>query len=104
LFFKNKYRNRVRRHDKEYQKNKRFAHKGYKAEEYRKYCEKNPEKVKAQQKLNRAVKEGKIKRSPCEICGVQRGIHGHHPDYSKPLKVIWLCPIHHKEKHKQLIN
>jgi len=26
----------------------------------------------------------------------------HHPDYSKPLEVIWLCPPHHKMLHKSL--
>lgn len=22
------------------------------------------------------------------------------PDYSRPLDVRWLCPVHHKEAHK----
>lgn len=31
----------------------------------------------------------------CEGCALQRRLERHHPDYSKPLLVIWLCkPCH----------
>lgn len=97
-----KYQVHIREHDKEYQKKKRSRLKGYKAEEYRKYKEKNPEKVKAQQKLNYAIRHGRIERSPCEVCGEGRRyhVHAHHDDYSKPLEVRWVCPVHHKLMHK----
>ena len=29
-------------------------------------------------------------------------VHAHHEDYDYPLDVIWLCPIHHKARHKEL--
>lgn len=58
----------------------------------------NPDKIKAQRKLQKAVKIGKIKRLPCSVCGSAKSV-GHHPDYSKPLEVIWLCHIHHKKVH-----
>lgn len=32
----------------------------------------------------------------CASCGRP---HGHHPDYSRPLDVVWLCDKHHKEVH-----
>lgn len=86
--------------DRDYQRKKRARLLGYKAEEYRMYCERFPEKVHAQQKLNRAVQSGKIKRLPCVVCGATYRIHGHHEDYSKSYKVIWLCTLHHKQKHK----
>ena len=47
-----------------------------------------------------AIKTGRIVRLPCEACG-EENTHGHHEDYTKPLDVIWLCPIHHKEAHRQ---
>lgn len=93
-------RNKKRDDDKKYQQEKRARLKGYKTKEYRKYCKDNPEKVKAQQLLNYKIKKKLISRSPCEVCGVSQGIHGHHPNYAKPFEVIWLCPIHHKEIHK----
>ena len=61
--------------------------------------EKFPEKVKARNILYSALRSGKIQRQPCEVCGDQNG-HAHHEDYSKPLDVIWLCPKHHKERHR----
>lgn len=61
-----------------------------------------PERILATRKLNQKIISGKIKRSPCVVCGATYRIHGHHPDYSKPLKVIWLCPVHHKKYHKTL--
>lgn len=47
--------------------------------------------------FNNALRDGKIKISPCEVCG--KKAHAHHSDYDRPLDVIWLCPKHHKEAH-----
>jgi hypothetical protein len=47
-----------------------------------------------------ALKRGKIQRQPCERCGAEPA-EGHHPDYSKPLEVRWLCVQHHIEQHRQ---
>jgi hypothetical protein len=91
---------KIRERDKLYQRNRRATHKKLKTREYINYCRKYPEKVYAQQLLNRYIKSGKIQRSPCEVCGETERIHGHHPDYSKPLEVIWLCPLHHKGIHQ----
>lgn len=55
----------------------------------------------AQVALKTAVDNGKIiKPSTCEQCGkVPNRLHGHHEDYTKPLKVIWLCPACHRSRH-----
>lgn len=58
----------------------------------------NPDKIKASGAIQRAVREGKIKPLPCKVCGDTK-VDGHHPDYSKPLSVIWLCRLHHKRLH-----
>jgi ribosomal protein S27AE len=48
-----------------------------------------------------ARNEGKIKIRPCEACGAKFA-YAHHEDYTKPLRVRWLCPKHHAERHKTL--
>jgi len=47
-----------------------------------------------------SVTLGKTIRKPCQICGVLK-VDGHHPDYKKPLEVIWLCRKHHIQIEKQ---
>ena len=51
--------------------------------------------IKARQILNNAVKQGLIKRLPCEVCNKKK-TEAHHKNYNKPLKVKWLCIDHHK--------
>lgn len=62
---------------------------------------KYPEKVKARSLLIRAIKSGKLKRLPCEVCGIEKS-EGHHKDYSKPLDVEWLCSYHHRLKEGRI--
>lgn len=50
--------------------------------------------------LNNAVRDGRISKLPCFICGCL-DVQGHHPDYSRPLDVIWLCVKHHAEIHRE---
>jgi Zn finger protein HypA/HybF involved in hydrogenase expression len=35
----------------------------------------------------------------CQECRRETRLHGHHDDYSKPLKVRWLCPRCHAATH-----
>lgn len=48
----------------------------------------------ARQVLKSAIRRGEIKILPCEVCGAKE-VEGHHKDYDKPLKVVWLCKKHH---------
>ncbi len=57
----------------------------------------NPEKILARKKLHKSVKAGRIVPLPCQVCGEKA--EGHHPDYSKPRDVVWLCRKHHLEVH-----
>ena len=60
--------------------------------------EKNhPDRKKAQQILRKAVMNGFIKKQLCWVCGEKA--EAHHPDYSSPLDVVWLCVIHHRQTH-----
>jgi len=56
---------------------------------------------KARSKVYIAIQQGKLKRLPCEICGSTKQNEGHHPDYRSPLKVRWLCRVHHIAEHKK---
>ena len=64
------------------------------------YQLKNPNAIKANLKVREAVRNGVLKRLPCEECGNEK-VCAHHPfyRYSEPLKVIWLCAKHHKFVH-----
>ena len=47
-----------------------------------------------------AVASGRLVRpSACEECGAAGRVEGHHPDYSKPLEVRWLCDTCHYAVH-----
>lgn len=59
-----------------------------------------PDRNKARTTLGNAVRDGRVIPWPvCAIPECSGKPHGHHPDYSRPLDVVWLCDKHHKEAH-----
>ena len=48
--------------------------------------------------FKRYKRTGKIPVLPCVNCGAVKA-EGHHPDYSKPLLIVWLCKKCHREEH-----
>ena len=46
----------------------------------------------------RAIQTGKIIKKPCINCGGLK-VEAHHPDYGKPLEVIFLCKQCHVKLH-----
>ncbi|AXN57959.1 hypothetical protein [Acinetobacter phage ABPH49] len=65
-----------------------------------KYRKEFPKKYKAHNAVNNALRDGRITKGPCEICGAEKSV-GHHDDYDKPLEVRWLCQGHHKQWHAE---
>ena len=63
-----------------------------------KWVAKNPERRIASHIVGNAVRDGRLRKSPCFVCGSEN-VEAHHPDYSEPLSVVWLCIEHHKEIH-----
>jgi len=55
----------------------------------------------ASTQVNNAIRDGKLIRYPCKICGKDKS-EAHHEDYSKPLAVTWLCRSHHMERHREI--
>jgi hypothetical protein len=45
------------------------------------------------------VRRGVLVKRPCEVCGDEKS-QAHHPDYSQPKLVQWLCRPHHLDLHK----
>lgn len=63
------------------------------------------EETRARNIFTRALNKGQIIRPPiCSRCFKDCTPEGHHPDYSKPLEVVWLCYRCHREEHKRLFK
>jgi hypothetical protein len=85
---------------------KEYKEKRLKGKRYRKtidgWMRLNPEKRRAHHIVDKAIMRGKIKRpETCQKCGLVLKLHAHHNDYSKPLKVYWVCPSCHRIIHFQ---
>ena len=65
----------------------------------KRYQEKYKNRTAARHIFSNAIRDGKINKMPCFVCG-NSNAEGHHPDYDRPLDVVWLCIKHHKETHK----
>ena len=50
---------------------------------------------------NTYLSRGKIKKEPCCLCG-SKDAQMHHPDYDKPLWVVWMCRVCHLVEHRRL--
>lgn len=68
--------------------------KGYSKEEKQK-------RIKARSILCNAVRDEKIKRLSCAVCG-KNNAEAHHDNYDNPLQVRWLCRKHHQQLHKSI--
>ena len=82
---------------KEYQATPAFAE-SHQAAALR-WAAKHPERRKASHLVSNALRDGKLEKLPCLVCGHEK-VEGHHPDYSRPLDVVWLCNPHHREVHE----
>jgi len=73
------------------------------AELAREYRARHPEKVMAQNRLNYAIRKGRVIRQPCEVCGTEDRVHAHHKSYRPEdwYAVRWLCFVCHKIEHTE---
>jgi hypothetical protein len=49
--------------------------------------------------VGNAIRDGRLIRQPCEVCGETK-VEAHHTDYTQPLNVMWLCREHHMQRHR----
>lgn len=60
----------------------------------------NPVRYAANYAVQTALRRGEIvKPSSYERCPFTGKLDAHHPDYAKPLDVVWLCRSCHKKEH-----
>lgn len=71
-------------------------------EVHKKWKAEHPDRRAAQVALGNAVRKGEVKKQPCWVCG-EKAV-AHHPDYSRPLDVVWLCHPHHGQAHALVAN
>lgn len=56
------------------------------------------QKARVRWQIRKAAKCGRIERQNCALCGAEAVPH--HPDYSRPFFVVWLCREHHELVHR----
>lgn len=66
----------------------------------KKYYEPTSEQKRARSALHRKIASGVVVPWPvCFVPECDKKPEAHHPDYSAPLSVVWLCRSHHKLAH-----
>ena len=69
----------------------------------KKYRKTYPDKVKANGIINDMLRAGKLERpNTCCMCGIKCKPQAHHPDYSKPTEIIWVCTKCHALIHRTI--
>lgn len=91
-------RSKKRACDKAYRRRRRSANPEEHLAEILRYNRRFPERVRAVNAVNNALRYGRLMRKVCMICSNEPA-QGHHPDYLKPLDVLWLCASCHKLHH-----
>lgn len=98
-----KYRRANRKRDSEYEKQYYKINKEKRLEYQRQYRVKNKQKIHAQALIQYQVSRGYIiPPTLCQKCKQKLVQCSHHPDYSKPLKVYWICDECHMRIHANL--
>jgi len=64
----------------------------------RQYRIRNRDRIRSRRAVHIALRAGTLVKSPCQLCG-DPIVEAHHDDYSRPLRVRWLCKKHHERVH-----
>lgn len=91
-----------REKNKQYQRAYRECHCDEEKEYARKRRARDKEKFAARSAVQRALADGTLVKMPCERCGSEENVHAHHEDYERWLEVVWLCAVHHAERHREM--
>lgn len=102
-FLSDKALENLRIADREYRRKWRKNNPKLNVEKVLEYRKKHPERRKANDMVYQALKLGTLKKDKCRDCE-KLDVQAHHPNYSEPLKIIWLCPSHHKLEDLKLVD
>ena len=80
----------------------RYRDRPYYKNSHKREMEHWPEKRRARVAVSNAIRNGRLIPQPCERCATKTRVEAHHEDYSRTFDVIWLCPEHHGERHREL--
>jgi hypothetical protein len=80
---------------------KRALADGRHTEYNRNWRQRNKQAAIAHTAVSNAIRDGRLVRQPCSVCGSTDDIEAHHEDYDRPLDVTWLCPRHHSDFRKK---
>lgn len=61
----------------------------------------NQKKVWAHSALRSALRRQLLEQKPCEVCS-DPASEAHHPDYDRPMDVVWLCRKCHKAEYRRM--
>jgi len=66
------------------------------------YRNNNPLKIRSRHFISHALEDGKIiKPKYCSLCNKKsKSIYAHHPDYTQPFYIIWVCLKCHHQIHR----
>lgn len=71
-------------------------------ENARAWIDRHPMKRRAHGMARNALLRGRIVRADaCQDCGQRAPLDMHHPDYSRPLDVVWVCKPCHGIRHRK---
>ena len=89
--------NKIRQYDKE--RSKLPERKKLNTTIVKAWRQEDNKRQKCHNAVSRAIKRGILVRMPCIKCNSLKSL-AHHENYNKPLDVMWLCQICHKDWHK----
>lgn len=89
----------IRKRERDYHKRYRELHRAEHNASSARQRQKFPNETKVRSMANHAIRDGKLTRQPCEVCG-EKQTQAHHDDYNNPLEVRWLCVKCHNEWHR----
>jgi len=93
--YREKNRRKLRTYNREYNRLWRKKNGYYNEEKWKKV---HKIAVNAEKVIQELIRKGRVKRLPCAICGEKNTV-AHHPDYAKPVEVVFLCYSHHRNLH-----